>query len=206
MAVESSKDLPLGTRAPDFALPDTVSGRTIRLGDYAASPALLVAFICNHCPYVQHIRAAFVEFAREFQPRGLAVVAISANDPEAYPQDSPEQMAIEAKRSGFTFPYLFDQTQQTAKAYQAVCTPEFYLFDAAQRLVYRGRFDASRPNSQVYRGRFDASGPNSQVPVTGSELRAAAEAVLAGRQPAADQKPSIGCGIKWRRGNAPAAA
>ena len=189
MAVESSKDLPLGTRAPDFALPDTVSGRTIRLGDYAASPALLVAFICNHCPYVQHIRAAFVEFAREFQPRGLAVVAISANDPEAYPQDSPEQMAIEAKKSGFTFPYLFDRTQQTAKAYQAVCTPEFYLFDAAQRLVYRGRFDASRPNSQV--------------PVTGSELRAAAEAVLAGRQPAADQKPSIGCGIKWRPGNAP---
>jgi len=189
MAVESSKDLPLGTRAPDFALPDTVSGRTIRLGDYAASPALLVAFICNHCPYVQHTRAAFVEFAREFQPRGLAVVAISANDPEAYPQDSPEQMAIEAKKSGFTFPYLFDRTQQTAKAYHAVCTPEFYLFDAAQRLVYRGRFDASRPNSQV--------------PVTGSELRAAAEAVLAGRQPAADQKPSIGCGIKWRPGNAP---
>jgi len=189
MAVESSKDLPLGTRAPDFALPDTVSGRTIRLGDYAASPALLVAFICNHCPYVQHIRAAFVEFAREFQPRGLAVVAISANDPEAYPQDSPEQMAIEAKKSGFTFPYLFDRTQQTAKAYQAVCTPEFYLFDAAQRLVYRGRFDASRPNSQV--------------PITGSALRTAAEAVLAGRQPAADQKPSIGCGIKWRPGNAP---
>jgi len=189
MAVESSKDLPLGTRAPDFALPDTVSGRTIRLGDYAASPALLVAFICNHCPYVQHIRAAFVEFAREFQPRGLAVVAISANDPEAYPQDSPEQMAIEAKKSGFTFPYLFDRTQQTAKAYHAVCTPEFYLFDAAQRLVYRGRFDASRPNGQV--------------PITGSELRAAAEAVLAGRQPAADQKPSIGCGIKWRPGNAP---
>jgi peroxiredoxin len=189
MAVESSKDLPLGTRAPDFALPDTVSGRTIRLGDYAASPALLVAFVCNHCPYVQHIRAAFVEFAREFQPRGLAVVAISANDPEAYPQDSPEQMAIEAKKSGFTFPYLFDRTQQTAKAYQAVCTPEFYLFDAAQRLVYRGRFDASRPNSQV--------------PITGSELRTAAEAVLAGRQPAADQKPSIGCGIKWRPGNAP---
>ena len=189
MAVESSKDLPLGTRAPDFALPDTVSGRTIRLGDYAASPALLVAFICNHCPYVQHMRAAFVEFAREFQPRGLAVVAISANDPEAYPQDSPEQMAIEAKKSGFTFPYLFDRTQKTVKAYQAVCTPEFYLFDAAQRLVYRGRFDASRPNSQV--------------PITGSELRAAAEAVLAGRQPAADQKPSIGCGIKWRPGNAP---
>jgi len=117
------------------------------------------------------------------------VVAISANDPEAYPQDSPEQMAIEAKKSGFTFPYLFDRTQKTVKAYQAVCTPEFYLFDAAQRLVYRGRFDASRPNSQV--------------PITGSELRAAAEAVLAGRQPAADQKPSIGCGIKWRPGNAP---
>jgi peroxiredoxin len=189
MAVESSRDLPLGTRAPDFALADTVSGRTIRLNDYAASPALLVTFICNHCPYVIHVRPSFVQFAREFQPRGLAIVAISANDPETYPQDSPEQMKLEANKSGFTFPYLFDRSQQTAKAYHAMCTPEFYLFDSTQRLVYRGRFDASRPNSAV--------------PVTGAELRAAVEAVLTGRPVPADQKPSIGCGIKWRPGNAP---
>jgi peroxiredoxin len=187
MAVESNTQLPLGTRAPDFALPDTVSGRTIRLADYAASKALLVAFICNHCPYVIHVRSAFVEFAREWQPRGLAVVAISANDPDTHPQDGPEQMTLEAKKAGFSFPYLFDRSQQTARAYHAACTPEFYLFDASQRLVYRGRFDGSRPNSQV--------------PVTGAELRAAAEAVLGGRPVPADQKPSVGCGIKWRPGN-----
>jgi peroxiredoxin len=190
MAVESNTQLPLGSQAPEFALPDTVSGRTIRLTDYAASKALLVAFICNHCPYVKHVRPAFVEFARELQPRGLAVVAISANDPETYPQDAPEQMTLEAKRAGFGFPYLFDRSQQTARVYHAACTPEFYLFDAAQCLVYRGRFDGSRPGSQV--------------PVTGAELRAAAEAVLNGRPVPADQKPSIGCGIKWRPGNEPA--
>jgi peroxiredoxin len=189
MAVESSMDLALGATAPAFALPDTVSGRTIRLTDFAASPAVLVTFICNHCPYVIHIRPALVEFAREYQARGLAVVAICANDPETHPQDGPEQMKLEAKRSGFTFPYLFDQTQQTAKAYHAVCTPEFYLLDSAQRLVYRGRFDASRPKSEV--------------PATGAELRAAADAVLAGRPVPADQKPSVGCSIKWRPGNAP---
>ena len=189
MAVESTKDMPLGSAAPDFALPDTISGRTIRLADYAASPALLVTFICNHCPYVIHVRPSFVQFAREYQPRGLAVVAISANDPQTHPQDGPEQMTVEAKKSGFTFPYLFDQTQQTAKAYHAACTPEFYLFDSERRLVYRGRFDGSRPNSQA--------------PVTGAELRAAAEAVLARRPVPADQKPSVGCSIKWRPGNAP---
>jgi peroxiredoxin len=189
MAVESTKDMPLGSAAPDFALPDTISGRTIRLADYAASPALLVTFICNHCPYVIHVRPSFVQFAREYQPRGLAVVAISANDPQTHPQDGPEQMTVEAKKSGFTFPYLFDQTQQTAKAYHAACTPEFYLFDSERRLVYRGRFDASRPNSQV--------------PVTGAELRAAADAVLARLPVPADQKPSVGCSIKWRLGNAP---
>jgi peroxiredoxin len=189
MAVESTQDTPLGSAAPDFALPDTVSGRTIRLADYAASPALLVTFICNHCPYVIHVRPSLVQFAREYQPRGLAIVAISANDPQTHPQDGPEQMTLEAKKSGFSFPYLFDQTQQTAKAYHAVCTPEFYLFDSERRLVYRGRFDASRPNSQI--------------PVTGTELRAAADAVLAGRPVPAEQKPSVGCSIKWRPGNAP---
>jgi peroxiredoxin len=189
MAVESSRDLPLGIKAPDFALPDTVSGRTIRLTDFAASPALLVTFLCNHCPYVIHVRPRLVEFAREFQPRGLAVVAISSNDPDVYPQDGPEQMKVEAKNAGFTFAYLFDQSQQTAKAYHAMCTPEFYLFDSSQRLVYRGRFDASRPGSQV--------------PVTGADLQAAVQAVLAGRPISADQKPSVGCSIKWRPGKEP---
>ncbi len=189
MAVESSRDLPLGIKAPDFALPDTVSGRTIRLTDFAASPALLVTFLCNHCPYVIHVRPRLVEFAREFQPRGLAVVAISSNDPDVYPQDGPEQMKVEAKNAGFTFAYLFDQSQQTAKAYHAMCTPEFYLLDSSQRLVYRGRFDASRPGSQV--------------PVTGADLQAAVQAVLAGRPISADQKPSVGCSIKWRPGKEP---
>ncbi len=185
MAVESNTALPLGTSAPDFALSDTVSGRTIRLADYAASKALLVAFICNHCPYVIHVRPAFVQFAREFQPRGLAVVAISANDPDDYPQDAPDQLALEAKRSGFTFPYLFDASQQVARAYHAACTPDFYLFDTGQRLAYRGRFDASRPGSPT--------------PVTGAELRAAAEVVLAGGPAPSEQNPSVGCSIKWRR-------
>ncbi len=184
MAVESSHDLPLGAEAPPFALPDTVSGRTIRLGDFAASRALLVTFICNHCPYVIHIRNGLVAFARDFQPRGLAVVAISANDPDTYPQDGPEFMKQEAARAGFTFAYLFDQTQQTAKAYHAVCTPEFYLFDDRQRLAYRGR--------------FDASGPGRPAPVTGSDLRSAVEAVLSGAKVDPDQKPSVGCSIKWR--------
>ncbi|MBV8210367.1 MAG: thioredoxin family protein [Burkholderiaceae bacterium] len=190
MAVESNLDLPLGTTLPPFALPDTVSGRTVRPDDYADSRALLVTFICNHCPFVIHIRPGLVEFAREYQPLGLAVIAINSNDPETYPQDSPEQMRVEAKKWGFTFPYLFDQTQQIAKDYRAVCTPEFYLFDSTRHLVYRGRFDESRPNSGV--------------PVTGAELRAAVDAVLANLPVPAKQIPSIGCSIKWRFDSAPA--
>ena len=191
MAVESNLDLPLGTTPPPFALPDTVSGRTVSPDDCADDArALLVTFICNHCPFVIHIRPALVEFAREYQPLGLAVIAINSNDPEAYPQDSPEQMRVEAKKWGFSFPYLFDQTQQVAKDYRAVCTPEFYLFDSTRHLVYRGRFDESRPNSGV--------------PVTGSDLRAAVDAVLANRPVPANQIPSIGCSIKWRFGSAPA--
>jgi len=190
MAVESNLDLPLGTTPPPFALADTVSGRIVRPDDYADARALLVTFICNHCPFVIHIRPALVEFAREYQPLGLAVIAINSNDPETYPQDSPDQMRVEAKKWGFSFPYLFDQTQQIAKDYRAVCTPEFYLFDSTRHLVYRGRFDESRPNSGV--------------PVTGSELRAAVDAVLANRPVPAKQIPSIGCSIKWRFGSAPA--
>lgn len=192
MPVRQSRMIELATPAPDFALPDVVTGRTVRLADFAAEPALLVAFICNHCPYVKHIRAGFVAFAREYQPKGLAIVAISANDAAAYPDDAPEAMARVAAEAGFTFPYLYDETQAVARAYEAICTPEFYLFDRSRRLVYRGRFDASRPGSDV--------------PVTGADLRAAADALLAGRPVPAEQQPSMGCSIKWKPGNAPAYA
>jgi peroxiredoxin len=184
MAMESTQDLPLGASAPDFALVDTVSGRTIRLRDYAASRALLVTFICNHCPYVVHLRNAFVQFARDIQPRGVGIVAISANDPLAYPQDGPEAMRKQAQDSGFTFPYLFDETQQTARSYGAACTPEFYLFDSAMRLAYHGRFDGSRPGNGIA--------------LTGADLRAAVDALLAGRAVDPDQKPGVGCSIKWK--------
>ncbi|GMV58568.1 thioredoxin family protein [Betaproteobacteria bacterium PRO7] len=192
MALRQSRMIELGTRAPDFALPDVVSGRIVGLADFSASPALLVAFICNHCPYVKHVRAGFAAFAREYGSKGLAIVAISANDAAAYPDDAPEAMAREAKNAGFTFPYLYDETQVTARAYEAICTPDFFLFDRERRLVYRGRFDASRPGSNV--------------PVSGADLRAAADALLAGRPVPTDQQPSMGCSIKWTPGHAPAYA
>lgn len=179
---------PLGTAAPAFTLPDT-DGRRVSLVDYAGAPALLVMFICNHCPYVQHIRSGLADFAREYEPKGLGVVAISANDPEQYPDDGPDAMREEKRRAGYVFPYLFDADQDVAKRYGAACTPDFFLYDADRRLVYRGQFDDSRPGNGV--------------PVTGSDLRAAVDAVLAGERPAADQKPSIGCNIKWKPGNAP---
>jgi peroxiredoxin len=192
MALKQSRMIALGSPAPDFALPDVVSERTVKLADFAAAPALLVAFICNHCPYVKHVRDAFVAFAREYQQKGLAVVAISANDPASYPDDAPEAMAREASRAGFTFPYLYDETQAVARAFEAICTPEFFLFDRARRLVYRGRFDASRPGSTE--------------PVTGADLRAAVDALLAHRPVPAEQHPSMGCSIKWKPGHAPAYA
>ncbi|MCK6430418.1 MAG: thioredoxin family protein [Burkholderiaceae bacterium] len=192
MALRQSRMIELGTRAPDFALPDVVSGRIVGLADFSASPALLVAFICNHCPYVKHVRAGFIAFAREYGSKGLAIVAISANDAAAYPDDAPEAMAREAKNAGFTFPYLYDETQAVARAYEAICTPDFFLFDRERRLVYRGRFDASRPGSNV--------------PVSGADLRAAADALLAGRPVPTDQQPSMGCSIKWTPGHAPAYA
>jgi peroxiredoxin len=182
MAVQSSMP-DLGTSAPPFALPDPV-GAIHSIDDYAASPALLVAFICNHCPYVVHIADAFAAFARAYQPRGLAIVAISANDVATYPQDGPDKMALFTQQHGFTFPYLFDEPQNVARAYEAVCTPDLYLFDASRKLVYRGQFDDTRPKS--------GGAP------TGADLRAAAEAVLAGQTPNADQKPSVGCSIKWK--------
>ena len=182
MAVTSTM-LELGTRAPDFALPDT-DGRTVSLRDFDPAPALLVMFICNHCPYVKHLRAGIAELAREYQPRGVGVVAIASNDIEQYPQDGPDGMREEAREAGYTFPYLLDETQQVARSYRAACTPDFFLFDEQRRLAYRGQFDDSRPGNGV--------------PVTGKDLRAALDAVLEGRQPDPEQKPSIGCNIKWK--------
>ena len=188
MALTPSTMLPLGTRAPDFRLPDT-DGRTVSLADYADAPALLVMFICNHCPYVKHVREELVRLARDYQPRGLAIVAINPNDAERYPDDSPVRMREEVVSAGYTFPYLYDETQEVAKAYKAACTPDFFLFDRERKLVYRGQLDDSRPNS----GR----------PVTGADLRAAIDAVLEGRPVPQDQKPSTGCNIKWKPGNEP---
>ncbi|MGA2052021.1 MAG: thioredoxin family protein [Opitutales bacterium] len=191
MVAVHSTMLPLGTAAPDFTLPDVVTGRTVRLADFAGSPALLVAFICNHCPYVIHLRTPLAALIKEFQPRGLAAVAISSNNITSHPADAPEKMAQLAADCAFTFPYLYDESQAVAQAYHAACTPDFYVFDAARRLAYRGQYDDSRPGSNR--------------PVTGADLRAALEAVLAGRAiPAGTQKPSIGCNIKWKPGLEPA--
>lgn len=180
--------LPLGTPAPDFSLPDT-TGKTVTLGDFAGKPALLVMFICNHCPFVKHIRAELAQLGRDYLPRQVAMVAINANDAATYPDDSPEKMVGEAQAAGYSFPYLFDATQAVAKAYRAACTPDFFLFDRDRRLVYRGQLDASRPGNGL--------------PVTGKDMRAALDAVLAGQAPAAEQTPSIGCNIKWKPGNEP---
>ena len=188
MALTPSTMLPLGTPAPDFRLPDT-GGKMVALADFKSAPALAVLFICNHCPYVQHIRAGLAQFGRDYQVRGAAIVAISANDIQSHPDDSPAKMAIEAKAVGYTFPYLYDETQAVAKAYRAACTPDIFLFDSNRKLVYRGQFDASRPGNGI--------------PVTGKDLRAAMDAVLAGRPVSERQTASMGCNIKWKPGNAP---
>ena len=180
--------LPLGTNVPDFQLPDG-SGKPVALDDFAAAPVLVVAFICNHCPYVKHLRAGLAQFGRDLQSKGVAMVAISSNDAAKYPDDSPAKMAQEAKAAGYTFPYLHDESQEVAKAYRAACTPDFYLFDKDRKLVYRGQFDDSRPGNGA--------------PVTGADLRAAVDAVLAGKPVSPDQKPSVGCNIKWKAGNEP---
>jgi peroxiredoxin len=188
MAV-SSMMLALGTEAPDFALHDVTTGEVVTLGDFAASDALLVMFICRHCPYVKHVRAEIAKLARDYQGTGLAVVAIGSNDPETYPEDAPAGLAREAAEAGYVFPYLFDEDQSVAKAYTAACTPDFFLFDRGRALVYRGQLDDSRPGNGV--------------PVTGRDLRAALDAVLAGRAVDPDQRPSVGCSIKWRPGHEP---
>lgn len=181
--------LPLGTAAPAFSLPDTLTGRTVSLESLPDSAGLLVAFICNHCPFVKHILDGFVAFARDFDDRGLAVIAISSNDVESYPQDSPAEMARLAALKDFIFPYLYDESQAVALAYEAVCTPDFYLFDRNRQLVYHGQFDASRPGNGV--------------PVTGRDLRAACEALLSGAPMPPEQVASVGCSIKWRADRAP---
>jgi peroxiredoxin len=191
MAQTPSNMIPLGTAAPDFGLPDT-DGNTVSLHDFDNAPALLVMFICNHCPFVKHLRDALADFGREYQSRGLAIVAINSNDVAKYPDDSPEKMKHEKADAGWTFPYLFDETQQVAKAYKAACTPDFFLFDKDRKLVYRGQFDTSRPGNDE--------------PITGADLRAAVDAVLDGRDVPEDQHPSIGCNIKWKPGLEPAYA
>lgn len=188
MARTPSTMLPLGTQAPDFSLTN-VDGKTVSLADFADAPALVVAFICNHCPFVKHLADDFAKFANEVMAKGAAVVAISSNDVDNYPADSPEQMVAEAEARGYRFPYLYDETQEVAKAYHAACTPDFYVFDADRKLVYRGQFDDSRPESGI--------------PITGADLRAAVDAVLAGQPVAERQHPSIGCNIKWIPGNEP---
>jgi peroxiredoxin len=181
-------DAPAGHPRPRFRLPDT-DGRTVSLGDFRDAPALLVAFICNHCPYVKHVRHELAKLGREYQEKGVAVVAISSNDVITHPDDSAELMAREKAEVGYTFPYLYDESQAVALAYEAACTPDFYVFDGSHKLVYRGQLDGSRPGNAT--------------PVTGADLRAALDAVLAGRPVADDQRPSMGCNIKWKPGNAP---
>ena len=188
MALTPSTMLALGTTAPHFRLPDT-NGKTVALVDFKDAPALLVVFMCNHCPYVIHIRAGLAQLGRDYLPKGVAMVGINSNDITTHPGDAPAKMKEEVSSAGYTFPYLFDGTQAVAKAYRAACTPDVYLFDRVYKLVYRGQFDDSRPGNGL--------------PVTGRDLRAALDAVLAGQPVAAEQKPSMGCNIKWKSGNEP---
>lgn len=188
MVVTASKMLSLGTSAPDFNLPDT-QGNIVSLGNFKEAPALLVIFMCNHCPFVKHILSVMVDIVKEYQEKGVAIVGINSNDVVNFTEDSPEMMAKAAKKAGFTFPYLYDESQAVAKAYRAACTPDFFLFDKERTLVYRGQMDDSRPGNDI--------------PVTGLDLIKAMDAVLAGRDVNAEQKPSMGCNIKWKQGNEP---
>jgi len=176
--------LALGTSAPGFSLPDAVTGKLVTHEHFRGKTALLVMFICPHCPYVKHIEKALAQLGRDYANKSLAIVAISSNDAVAYPDDSPEGMKLQAESLGFNFPYLFDETQEVARAYQAACTPDFFLFDRHFRLAYRGQFDSSRPKTDI--------------PVTGEDLRAAIDAVLADQPVPADQRASLGCNIKWK--------
>ena len=188
MARTPSTMRPLGTPAPAFDLPG-IDGRRRTLREFDGAPLLLVMFICNHCPFVKHVRAGLAQLGRDLLPKRVAVVAINSNDVDAFPDDAPDKMKAEAAEAGYVFPYLFDATQEVARAYGAACTPDFFLYDGDRRLIYRGQMDDSRPGNNV--------------PVTGQDLRAAIDAALAGRAVAADQKPSLGCNIKWKPGNEP---
>jgi peroxiredoxin len=188
MVMTASTMLPLGTEAPPFTLPDT-TGQTISISDFDDADVLLVVFMCNHCPFVKHVIDDLVALAREYQGKGVAVVGINSNDVDGYPEDRPELMAKLAKEKGFTFPYLYDATQEVAKAYCAACTPDFFVFDRERRLAYRGQMDESRPGNDK--------------PITGADLRAALDAVLTGQDAPDEQRPSIGCNIKWKAGNEP---
>ncbi|QQE67010.1 thioredoxin family protein [Leptolyngbya sp. BL0902] len=190
MVMVESTMLPLGTAAPAFSLTDVVSGQTVNLGSFVNARALLVMFICRHCPFVKHVEPELARIGHDYGPQGLGIVAISANSLQTHPQDGPEHLKAQAEAWGFPFPYCFDETQAVAKAYTAACTPDFFLFDGQQRLAYRGQLDDSRPSNGI--------------PVTGKDLRAAIEAVLAGQPIPAEQRPSIGCNIKWTPGNEPA--
>lgn len=185
MALTPSTMLPLATPAPAFTLPDTVSGQAVSLAALQSDRATVVMFICNHCPYVIHIRDGLLQLARDYQARGVAFVAISSNDAANYPDDAPDKMAALARQLNFPFPYLYDETQAVARAYQAACTPDFFVFDDAMKLAYRGQLDDSRPGNGK--------------PVSGADLRAALDALLAGQAVAEAQLPSVGCGIKWKR-------
>ena len=195
MAVSSTM-LALGTPAPDFSLPDLLTGRTVSLADFAEKKTLLVMFLCAHCPYVVHVRPELARLARDYAEKSVALVAITANDAAQYPQDAPEPSAAVARAAGWTFPFLYDESQAVAKAYTAACTPDFFLFDAARHLVYRGQLDDSRP------GRGDDRPGRGTL--NGADLRGALDAVLAGHSVNPEQKPSIGCNIKWKPGNEPA--
>jgi peroxiredoxin len=188
MAAESTM-LVLGTRAPDFKLPEPGTGRMVSRDDFRSARALLVVFLCNHCPYVKHVQKELTRLIKEYQEKGLSAVGISANDIASHPQDGPEMMVQEAVAAGYTFPYLYDESQQVAKAYHAACTPDFFLFNKDRELVYRGQMDGSRPGNGV--------------PLTGNDLRSALDALLAGKLVSAEQKASRGCGIKWKPGNEP---
>ena len=189
MALVPSTMLALGTPAPGFELPEPATGETVSLSDFDGAAALLVVFLSNHCPFVKHLAGHFAGVATEYQGRGVAVVGINANDVTTHPDDSPPKMKEEVAGRGYTFPYLFDESQEVAKAYRAACTPDFFLFGPDGRLAYRGQYDASRPSLGL--------------PVTGADLRAALDAVLAGETPSAEQAPSVGCNVKWRAGNEP---
>jgi thiol-disulfide isomerase/thioredoxin len=184
MAFTASKMLPLGTIAPDFDLPDTVSGKNMRFADIAGANGTVVMFLCNHCPYVIHVNEGIVQLAKDYWAKGVGFVGISSNDADKYPQDAPPKMTLHAQAVGYPFPYLYDENQQVALDYDAACTPDFYLFDGKQQLVYRGRLDKSRPNSGL--------------PVTGEDLRKAIDQILLGEMPHERQYPSGGCNIKWK--------